>query len=179
MFRPHRYRDERGWLSEVMSGAVMGELGREYRPIQENQSWSPRAGTVRGRHFQRAPHGQAKMVRVAHGAVMSGLVDLRRGSPTFEQAMTVRQDAADGLCLFVPRGCAHGVVTLTGDTMLLWSCDAPFRPEACDGVRWDDPALGLDWGIDPAGAIISPKDRALPLLAEQTHRFEAAAAGPG
>lgn len=169
-YAPPRIDDSRGWLSEMVSDAVCAELDLRFAPAQENMSMSLRAGTVRGVHFQRAPRQQAKIMRVAHGAATSVILDLRRASPSFERAIAVRQ-TADAGCLYIPAGCAHGVVTLKDDTVLCWSVDNVFDAEAADGVYWADPALDVDWGIDPAHAIISSRDAALPLLRDQNFRF--------
>lgn len=170
-YAPPRIDDARGWLSETVSDAVCAELGVRFIPAQENMSLSLRAGTVRGVHFQRAPHQQAKIMRVAHGAAVSVILDLRRGSSTFERAVSVRQ-TADARCLYIPAGCAHGVAALSDGTVLCWSVDNLFNIAAADGVHWADPALHPLWGVDPATAIVSPRDAALPLLAIQEYRFD-------
>jgi len=175
-YRPDRFSDDRGWTGEVHAPGLLAALGLDFRPVQENQSFSERAGTVRGLHFQRAPHTQAKIVRVAAGAVWSVILDLRHGSPSFETATGLRQSAANGICLHVPAGCAHGVMTLEDNTVLNWTSDAPFKGEAADGVFWNDPALDIDWPMAASAASVGDRDAQLPVLSGQPYRFKAGTA---
>ena len=131
--------------------------------VQDNQSKS-QPGVLRGLHFQRPPHAQAKLVRVAQGRALDVVVDLRRDSPTFGQHQTVELSAAVGNILFVPVGFAHGFVALEEDTLFLYKCSDYYAPQSEGGLRWNDPALGIDWGVREP--LVSPKDEVLPLLAE-------------
>ncbi len=157
---PRRFGDARGFFCEVWNAETLRTHGIDAAFVQDNQSLSAEVGTVRGLHFQSPPRAQDKLVRVGRGAVLDVAVDVRTGSPTYAQSVTVELSADNGAQLFIPKGFLHGFVTLLPDTELLYKCSDSYAPD-CDGaVRFDDPALGIDWGIDPATAILSDKDRA-------------------
>ena len=159
---PRRFADGRGFFTETWNAAKMAAAGLDLAFCQDNHSYSAEAGTVRGLHYQSPPMAQAKLVRVARGAVRDIAVDVRRGAPTFGAWVAEELSAANGVQLLVPRGFLHGFVTLVPDTDVLYKVDAPYAPD-CDGaVRFDDPDLGIDWGIDPASAVLSEKDAAAP-----------------
>ena len=161
---PRRFADARGFFAETWSAARMRAAGLDLAFCQDNHSYSAAAGTVRGLHYQAPPMAQAKLVRVARGAVRDIAVDVRRGSPSFGAWVAEELSAENGVQLLVPRGFLHGFVTLVPDTDVLYKVDAPYAPD-CDGaVRFDDPDLGIDWGIDPALAVLSEKDAAAPLF---------------
>jgi dTDP-4-dehydrorhamnose 3,5-epimerase len=161
---PRRFADARGFFSETWSAARMREAGLDFAFVQDNHSYSAAPGTVRGLHYQAPPAAQAKLVRVARGAVRDIAVDVRRGSPTYGAWVAEELSAENGVQLLVPRGFLHGFVTLVADTDVLYKVDAPFAPD-CDGaVRFDDPDLAIDWGIDPARAVLSEKDARAPLF---------------
>ena len=169
-FRPRIFGDPRGAFFESFSARTMENLGLPPLDwVQDNQSIS-KAGTLRGLHFQRPPHAQAKLVRVAQGRALDVVVDLRRDSPTFGQHARVLLTAALGNCVFVPVGFAHGFVALDDDTLFLYKCSDYYAPTAEGGLRWDDPALGIDWGFS-GEALVSPKDAILPTLAELESPF--------
>jgi len=164
-FRPRIFGDDRGAFFESFSARTMAGLGLPHLDwVQDNQS-SSKAGTVRGLHFQRPPHAQAKLVRVAQGRALDVVVDLRRHSPTYGQHVTVELSAALGNVFFVPIGFAHGFVALEDDTLFLYKCTDYYAPAAEGGLCWNDPALGIDWQL-PSPALVSPKDALLPTLAE-------------
>jgi len=126
--------------------------------VQDNHSLSRMVGTVRGLHFQSPPHAQDKLVRCGAGVIFDVAVDVRRGSPTYGKWVGVELSAENGRQLFIPKGFLHGFVTRAPNSELLYKCSDVYAP-ACDGaVRFDDPDLGIDWGIDPATAILSDKD---------------------
>jgi dTDP-4-dehydrorhamnose 3,5-epimerase len=161
---PRRFADSRGFFTETWNAARMAAAGLDIAFVQDNHSYSAAPGTVRGLHYQAPPMAQAKLVRVARGAVRDIAVDMRRGSPTFGRWVAEELSAENGVQLFVPRGFLHGFVTLVPDTDVLYKVDAPYAPD-CDGaVRFDDPDLGIDWGIDPKAAVLSDKDAAAPLF---------------
>lgn len=167
---PPRYPDARGWFSEHWSRRTFEAAGIDNVWVQDNLAWSDKAGTVRGMHFQSPPSAQAKLVSVLRGAVLDVVVDIRRGSPTFGQHVSAELTPANGLMMLAPRGTAHGVVTLTDDTLVLYKVDAFFDLENDRALRWNDPALGIAWpGI--AGAAVSPKDAEAPLLADLPDYF--------
>lgn len=166
MVTPRRFGDPRGFFSEVYNRRAYAEHGIGVEFVQDNHSLSRQAGVVRGLHYQAPPHAQDKLVRVAAGRIMDVAVDVRRGSPHYGQWVGVELSAEIGNQLFVPKGFLHGFATLEPDCQVLYKCSDFYAPD-CDGnVRFDDPAIGIDWGIDPAAAILSDKDRAAPLLAE-------------
>lgn len=159
-----RFEDARGWFAETWSAARLAEAGIDCAFVQDNQSFSARAGTVRGLHFQAPPRAQAKLVRCLRGAIRDHVVDIRKGSPTFGRRLSVTLDAAEGASLFVPAGLAHGFVTLTDETEVAYKVSDLHAPELEGGLAWDDPALGLDRPLT-GEAILSDRDRAWPTLA--------------
>jgi len=164
LLTPRRFTDARGWFSEVWNKPALAAAGITSDFVQDNHSQSREAGTVRGLHYQSPPHAQAKLVRCARGRILDVAVDIRRGSPGFGRWTGVELSAEDGRQLFIPAGFLHGFVTLEPDCEVLYKCSDTYAPE-CDGaVRFDDPDLGIDWGIDPAAATLSDKDRAAPLF---------------
>jgi dTDP-4-dehydrorhamnose 3,5-epimerase len=123
-----------------------------------------RAHTLRGLHFQRPPHAETKLIRVVRGAVFDVLADIRPGSPTHGRAAAVTLSARETAMVYAPAGVAHGYLTLTDDSAMLYFIDEPYAPEAAAGVRYDDPALGIAWPHAPA--VIAERDRSWPTLAE-------------
>lgn len=161
---PRRFGDARGWFSEVWSRRTLAAAGLDIEFVQDNHSRSLDAGTVRGLHFQSPPHAQTKLVRCGRGRVLDVAVDIRRGSPTFGKWAGVELSAENGRQLLIPAGFLHGFVTREPESEVLYKCSDYYAPD-CDGaVRFDDPDLGIDWGIDPAMAVLSDKDRAAPLF---------------
>jgi dTDP-4-dehydrorhamnose 3,5-epimerase len=167
---PRRFDDARGHFMETYRASEFAGLGIPARFVQDNQAFSKLAGTIRGLHFQRPPHAQAKLVRVLRGAAFDVIVDLRVGSATYGKWAGVRLDP-DGTQVFVPRGCAHGYATLEPNTELAYKCDAYYAAEADSGVNFADPAIGIDWPVAPRNAIVSDKDRALPPLRDVVSPF--------
>lgn len=173
ILEPRRFGDERGWFMESWNRETLSGYGIEIDFVQDNHSYSGARGTVRGLHYQAPPHAQAKLVRVAQGMVRDVAVDVRRGSTTYGHHVVVDLSAENGRQLLVPEGFLHGFATLTPKVELLYKCSAVYAPE-CDGaVAWDDPDLGIDWGIDPATATLSEKDRAAQRFADWTSPFSA------
>lgn len=167
---PARHGDDRGFFCETWNAAVLAAQGILVDFVQDNQSLSPVPGTLRGLHFQTAPQAQVKLVRCGRGALFDVAVDLRAGSPTFGRWFGTELSAVNGRQLLVPAGFAHGFVTRLPDTEILYKCSAPYAP-ACEGaLRWDDPALGIDWGLTGA-PVIAPRDAAAPLLADLGQPF--------
>ena len=172
ILEPRRFGDVRGWFMESWNRETLRGHGIEIDFVQDNHSFSGPKGTVRGLHYQSPPHAQAKVVRVTRGLARDVAVDVRRGSPTYGRHVTVDLSAENGRQLLVPEGFLHGFATLTPDVELLYKCSDAYAPD-CDGaVAWDDPDLGIDWGIDPATATLSDKDRAAPRFADWTSPFE-------
>jgi len=164
ILRPKRFEDERGWFSETFREQALADAGIAMRFVQDNQSLSRLAGTVRGLHFQTPPFAQAKLVRVIRGAILDVAVDLRRNSPTRGRHVAVELSAATGEQLLVPEGFAHGFVTREPDTEVLYKVSAPYAPAHDAGLRWNDPDLAIDWKIEGFAPRLSARDKALPLL---------------
>jgi len=159
-----RFGDERGWFSETFNAADFAAAGIDAAFVQDNQSFSAAAGTVRGLHFQRPPHAQDKLVRVLRGAILDVVVDIRAGSPSFGHHVSVRLDAEKGQQLWVPAGFAHGFCTLEPDTEVFYKVTAFYSPADEGGVLWNDPDLGIAWPVSEADATLAPRDRDWPRL---------------
>jgi dTDP-4-dehydrorhamnose 3,5-epimerase len=172
LIRPRRFEDDRGWFMEVYSSRAYAQMGITAEFQQDNHSLSHAAGVVRGLHFQRPPHAQAKLVRCVRGAILDVAVDLRQGSPTFGRHVTAELTADNGHQLFVPEGFGHGFVTLTPDTEVCYKVSGFYAREHDGGIAHDDPDIGIAWPL-PAGhePILSAKDRALPRLRDWTSPF--------
>lgn len=171
LLEPRRFADDRGWFSEVWSQRTLEAAGLSFDWVQDNHSHSVELGTVRGLHYQAPPMVQTKLVRVARGAVLDVAVDVRRGSPTWGQWVAEELSEENGRQLLVPKGFLHGFVTMTSGTDVLYKVDAFYSGEHDGGVRFDDPDLGVDWGIDPSAAILSSKDEKAPAFADWNSPF--------
>jgi dTDP-4-dehydrorhamnose 3,5-epimerase len=168
---PTRFGDNRGFFSESWSRKRMQEHGLDLDYVQDNHSVSSAVGTVRGLHFQSPPHAQAKLVRCGRGLLFDVAVDIRRGSPTYGQWFGTELSFENGKQMLIPVGFLHGFATRAPDTEIIYKCTDYYAPD-CDGsVRFDDPAIGVDWGIDAAAAILSEKDLKAPLLADIDNKF--------
>lgn len=142
----------------------MEVAGLKYDFVQDNQSMSTQAGTVRGLHFQAPPHAQAKLVRCGRGCLLDVAVDIRRGSPTFGRWVSEELSFENGKQLLIPAGFLHGFVSRQPDTEIIYKCSDYYSPE-CDGaIRFDDPDIGIDWGVSEDVAVLSDKDRAAPFF---------------
>jgi dTDP-4-dehydrorhamnose 3,5-epimerase len=170
--RPPRFADKRGFFSEVWREDQLAEAGLRTHFVQDNHSYSRSRGVLRGLHFQSSPAEQDKLVRVSRGAIFDVAVDLRSNSPTFGQWAGLVISAEEWNQLFVPKGFAHGFVTLENDTEVCYKVSAPYAPELERTVRFDDPAIGIDWPVDAASLIISDKDLRAPGLANTEMGFE-------
>jgi dTDP-4-dehydrorhamnose 3,5-epimerase len=164
--RTERFSDDRGVFSETWSQRDFAAAGLELTFVQDNHSLSRRAGVLRGLHFQTPPFGQDKLVRVSRGSIFDVAVDIRNASPTFGQWTSAILSAAEWNQLLVPTGFAHGFVALEPDTEVQYKVTAPYSREHDRSVRFDDPAIGIEWPFDHAQLILSEKDLAAPLLAE-------------
>ena len=158
---PEPIEDPRGFFARTWSDEEFAGRGLETRVAQCNVSLTKRRGTVRGMHFQRPPHEEVKLVRCTRGALHDVIVDLRQGSSAFRRWIGVELSQENRRALYVPRGFAHGFQTLADDTEVFYMISEPHAPEAADGIRWDDPALGIVWPLgDPIE--IADKDRSWP-----------------
>jgi dTDP-4-dehydrorhamnose 3,5-epimerase len=164
--RPRRLIDERGFFSEVWRADWQKRVGLSTCFVQDNHSYSRNRGVLRGMHFQTPPAAQDKLVRVTRGSIFDVALDIRRRSITFGQWAGVVLSASEWNQLFIPKGFAHGFVTLEDDTEVLYKVSAIYSPEHDRAVRFDDPAVSIDWPIGPEALTVSPKDRSAPLLSE-------------
>ncbi len=169
---PKKFGDARGFFSEVYSRKAFEAAGIRSDFVQDNHSLSAETGVVRGLHFQLPPAAQDKLVRVVRGAVLDVAVDIRRSSPTFGKHVTQILSAENWTQLFIPAGFAHGFVTLEPNTEVIYKVTAYYAPDRDRGIRWNDPALGIEWGVDEAKAVLSEKDKKNPLLADAAELFE-------
>jgi dTDP-4-dehydrorhamnose 3,5-epimerase len=151
--------DERGWFARTFDAEAFAELGLDARVSQCNASFNARAGTLRGLHYQAAPHGEAKLVRCTRGAIFDVIVDLRADSPAYCRWFGIELRAGGAASLFVPAGVAHGFQTLADDSEVHYQMSYRYVPDAARGVRWDDPAFAIDWPAAPAGGrVMSERD---------------------
>ena len=162
---PQVFGDARGWFMESWSEKKLAEAGIKVDFVQDNHSFSAQKGTLRGLHYQLNPMCQAKMLRCTRGRIFDVAVDIRKGSPQYGQWVGVELSADNKKQMYIPRGFAHGFITLTDDVEVQYKADNYYAPE-CDGnIRWDDPAIGIKWPLTPV--ILSDKDRNAPLLKER------------
>lgn len=160
LVQTRRFEDSRGFFSETYNARAFAEAGISSVFVQDNHSLSREKGTVRGLHFQRPPHAQEKLIRVAKGRILDVAVDIRKGSPTYGKHVAVELTGADGRQLYIPAGFAHGFCTLVPDTEVIYKVTDFWSPDCEDGVLWNDPALAITWP-DFAGALLAAKDAAL------------------
>ena len=159
------YEDERGFFARTVCVDEFAAHGLNAHFIQQSISWNPHAGTLRGMHYQSAPHEEEKLVRVTRGAVFDVMVDLRRDSPMFGSWYGVELSAENRREVYIPRGVAHGFQTLLPNTEVLYEMTQRFQAQAARGLRWDDAALGIAWP-QCGDRIISERDRNHPAFAE-------------
>lgn len=164
IIEPQVFGDNRGWFMETWSQKKMEDAGLYYDFVQDNQSFSATKGTLRGLHFQKGEAAQAKLVRCGKGAVLDVAVDLRRGSPTYKKWVAVELSAENKRQLLIPRGFAHGFLTLTNDVEFLYKEDNLYAPETDRNIIWNDPEIGVEWGIE--NPILSAKDQKAPKLCD-------------
>jgi dTDP-4-dehydrorhamnose 3,5-epimerase len=162
MVKPKRFEDVRGFFVETYNKAQLAELGILLEFVQDNLSYSKTRGTLRGLHFQTQPFAQDKLVSVIRGAVLDVAVDLRSDSPTFGKHVSARLDAAQGHQLFVPAGFAHGFLTLEPETLFSYKVTNFYAADHDRGIRWDDPLLGIEWGLASEAITLSDRDRRFP-----------------
>ena len=163
---PRRFGDARGFFSESWNRKTMAEAGIKLDFVQDNHSVSAAVNTVRGLHFQSPPHAQAKLVRCGRGRLYDVAVDIRPGSATFGQWVGVELSFENGRQLLIPEGFLHGFVTRDPDTEILYKCTDTYAPAHERGVRWDDPELGIDWGLEGRAPVLSARDAAAGWLAD-------------
>lgn len=162
--RPRKFGDDRGFFSETWNAEAMAEAGLDLPFVQDNHSYSAARGVLRGLHFQLPPAAQDKLVRVTRGAIFDVAVDIRRGSASFGRWVGLVVSAEEWNQILVPRGFAHGFVTLEEHTEVQYKVTAPYRPDLDRAIRFDDPAIGIEWPIAADAVRLSAKDAAAPLL---------------
>lgn len=167
IIEPDVFGDHRGYFFETWSEAKYAELG--FKPKQDNESFTAKKGTLRGLHFQQSPMAQAKIVRVVSGAVLDVAVDLRKGSPTYKQWVGIELSAENKKQFFIPQGFAHGFLTLTDNVVFCYKVDNLYSKECDRSVRFDDPEIGVEWGI--TNPILSDKDLSAPTLENSDCNF--------
>ena len=170
IIEPKVFGDQRGYFMETYSTRAFADIGIDTVFVQDNQSFSAQKGILRGIHFQNAPYAQAKLVRVTRGAVMDVAVDLRKGSPTYRQWVAVELSAENKRMLYIPRGFGHGFRTLTDDVEFCYKVDNLYSKECDRGIRFNDPAIGVEWG-EVRRELLSQKDTTSPLLADSDCNF--------
>lgn len=169
ILEPRVFGDHRGYFLETYSRRVFQDLGIDRDFLQDNQSFTKQKGTLRGIHFQMNPMAQCKLVRVLQGAVKDLAVDLRKGSPTYLQYVLVELSAENKRMLYIPRGFGHAFLTLTDDVTFVYKVDNPYDQPCDRSIRFDDPQIDVDWGMD--NPIVSDKDRNAPLLKDSDVNF--------
>lgn len=165
ILEPKVFGDARGYFFESWSQRDFEEAVGPVDFVQDNESKSS-YGVLRGLHFQRAPFAQSKLVRVVSGRVLDVAVDLRKGSPTFGQHVTVELNGENHRQCFIPRGFAHGFAVLSPEAVFQYKCDNFYHPEAEGAIAWNDPALGIDWKLPEADILLSERDKHHPLLSQ-------------
>lgn len=170
ILEPRVFGDSRGWFMESWSEKTMEDAGFHYNFVQDNHSFSAQKGTLRGLHFQKGDAAQAKLVRCVKGAIMDVIVDMREGSPTYKKWVKVELSEENKCQLLVPRGFLHGFVTLTENVEFLYKVDNLYNAQADRNIIWNDPEIGVDWGIE--NPILSDKDKIAPTLSESDIDFQ-------
>ena len=167
IIEPEPFRDDRGLFARTWDPAVLSAHGLDAHVAQSSTSWSERVGTLRGLHYQAAPHQEAKLVRCTQGAVFDVAVDLRPASPTYLQWVGLELTADNRRAVYIPRGCAHGFITMTEGAEVYYQISTKYAPEAARGCPWNDPAFGIRWPRQPV--VVSDRDRSWPaFVAEST-----------
>lgn len=169
ILEPKVFGDNRGWFMESYSKKVFKEIGLDITFVQDNHSYSALKGTLRGLHFQNNPMAQTKLVRCTRGKILDVAVDLRKGSPTYKKWVAVELSDENKRQLLIPKGFAHGFITLTDNVEVQYKVDEYYSKEHDRSIRFDDPEIGVNWGIDTP--ILSEKDKSAPLLKNSDCNF--------
>ncbi len=164
LLKPKKFGDHRGFFMETYNKKILEDAGINIDFVQDNHSMSAQKGTLRGLHYQLEPFAQDKLVRVAKGSVLDVAVDIRKNSPTFKQYVAVILSAENGHQLLVPKGFAHGFVTLEDNTEFLYKVSNYYAPDCDRNIAWNDTELNINWNIDAKDVILSAKDQEAPLL---------------
>lgn len=170
IIEPKVFGDHRGWFTETYSKEKFKELGVDIDFIQDNHSFSAQKGTLRGLHFQLNPKAQTKLVRCTKGKILDLAVDIREGSPTYKKWVAVELTEENKKQLLVPKGFAHGFITLTENVEVQYKVDEYYSPENDRSIRFDDSEINVDWGIE--NPILSDKDLNAQMLSESDANFK-------
>lgn len=162
IIEPKVFGDNRGWFMETYSRRDFEDAGITAEFVQDNRSFSSKKGIIRGLHFQRNPMCQAKLLTCLKGEILDVAVDLRKDSPNYKKWISVKLTAENKKQIFIPKGFAHGFLTLTDDVEIMYKCDELYSPECDGGIRFDDPEIGVEWGVE--NPILSEKDKNAPYL---------------
>lgn len=163
IIEPIVFGDNRGYFFESYSKSKFEELGVNINFIQDNQSFSKR-GTLRGLHYQNPPFAQTKLIRVIEGEIIDVVVDLRKDSVTYGKSFNILLSAENKKQLLIPHGFAHGFSVISETALITYKCDQFYNKDSEGGIKFDDPSLNIDWGMDLEKAIVSEKDQALPFM---------------
>lgn len=163
---PRKFGDDRGFFSETYNAKSFAEAGIDLTFVQDNHSYSAAKGVVRGLHYQLPPFAQDKLVRVTRGAILDVAVDIRKSSPTFGKWVALEVSAEKWNQILVPKGFAHGFMTLVENTEVIYKVTSYYSPEHDRSIRFDDPAIGIDWPISSSSVQLSDKDQKAPLFAD-------------
>lgn len=171
IIEPKLFGDKRGYFMETWSQKDFDEQVRPIKFVQDNESKSC-YGVLRGLHYQKGKYSQSKLVRVVKGRVLDVAVDIRKGSPTFGKHVAVELTGDNHRQFFIPRGFAHGFVVLSDEAIFQYKCDNLYAPQEEGALAWDDPEIGIDWGVSADKVILSAKDKAHPRLKDSTELFD-------
>ncbi len=163
------FGDNRGWFTETYSKDKLRNIGIDIEFIQDNHSFSAQKGTLRGLHFQLNPKSQTKLIRCTRGEILDVAVDIRKGSPTYKKWVAVKLTETNKRQLLIPKGFAHGFITLTNNVEVQYKVDEYYSPENDRSIRFDDPEINVEWGID--NPILSEKDLNAPILSKSDANF--------
>ena len=169
VIEPDVFGDHRGWFYESYSAKKLKEIGIDVEFVQDNRSFSAEKGTLRGLHCQKNPTSQSKLLTCTRGEIMDVAVDIRKGSPTYMKYAAVILSSENKKSFFIPKGCLHGFVTLTDDVEVMYKVDEFYCPGDDRSIRFDDPEIGVDWGVE--NPILSAKDAKAPLLKDSDVEF--------
>ncbi|WP_144555429.1 dTDP-4-dehydrorhamnose 3,5-epimerase [Bacillus sp. X1(2014)] len=170
IIEPKVFGDHRGWFTETYNETIFKEAGIHINFVQDNQSFSAAKGTLRGLHYQLNPKAQTKLVRCTRGSIFDVAVDIRKGSPTFGKWFGLKLTAENKKQLLIPKGFAHGFMTLTDDVEVQYKVDELYAPDCDRGIIWNDPAIGIEWPIE-ISPVLSTKDEKAPLFADAENNF--------
>lgn len=171
VFEPKVFEDSRGYFFESYNERNFSEPGMEGHFVQDNES-SSSFGVIRGLHYQLSPFAQSKLIRVLRGGILDVAVDIRQGSPSFGKSFSIELTADNKKQLYIPKGFAHGFSVLSENAVVFYKCDQFYNKESEAGIRFDDPQLKIDWRIPVKQAIISEKDKTLPLFSDCKNNFQ-------